>query len=664
MWMLLAVLPWFAHDPAPAAQTPDATTPRVRFFTNRSSNVRFPLPDEQEAFFFAIFGDRTGGPAEGVEVLAEAVQEVNLLEPDLVMTVGDLIQGYNESAEWLIQMDEYKGIMNELVCPWFPVAGNHDTYWRGPEGQRPSSEHDRDYETHFGPLWYAFSHKGSWFIVLYSDEGDDQGRKAFDRPEAQRMSPEQFAWLDATLQRASGADHVFVFLHHPRWIAGRYGNDWEKVHARLARAGNVSAVFAGHIHQMRYDGPRDGIEYFTLATVGGHQSGAVPQAGHLHQYHLVVVRPDHVAVAAYPVGSGFDPRNITGEISLEARALSQNLAPQWAGAVPLRADLSANANLAFTVANPTTSPIEMTASPTTSDGRWHVQPDHLHARLEPGESRRFELSVARDPSVLDSAFELLSLDLGADYLAETMRIEVPQRAFEVPLGLEQLVAPEAPDTESVLSLGEGSYARVPSASLDLPDGPFTVEGWLNARSLQDRQAFLSKTERGEFGLFVSKGIPTFAVHLGTGYVTAEAPEPLLSAGVWHHLAGVYDGSELRLYLDGRLVSSVRGSGPRTRHELPLVVGGEVTGRGEAEMTFDGEVDEIRISRGAAYSSESFTPTRRMDADDNTALLLHMDADLGPWLYDSSGSGAHAIRENGATCRPIRKAAESPPPANR
>ena len=108
---------------------------------------------------------------------------------------------------------------------------------------------------------------------------------------------------------------MFVFLHHPRWIGGGYGDDWQRVHELLAAAGNVRAVFAGHIHHMRYDGPRDGIEYFTLATTGGHQSAAAPEAGYLHHYLLVTVRENQLAVAALPVGSAFDPRSITPDVS-------------------------------------------------------------------------------------------------------------------------------------------------------------------------------------------------------------------------------------------------------------------------------------------------------------------------------------------------------------
>ena len=99
-----------------------------RFFTTRSSEIVLPLPSEEDAFTFAVFGDRTGGQPEGVDVLADAVRDVNLIEPDLVMTVGDLINGYNRTDEWLIQMREFKAIMNRLLCPWFPVAGNHDVY--------------------------------------------------------------------------------------------------------------------------------------------------------------------------------------------------------------------------------------------------------------------------------------------------------------------------------------------------------------------------------------------------------------------------------------------------------------------------------------------------------------------------------------------------------
>ncbi len=202
-----------------------------RFHTNRDAK-KLALPGEQDAFTFAIFGDRTGGLTSGVSVLADAVRDTNLLEPDLVMTIGDLVQGYCGKAPWRRQMREYRRIMDNLLCPWFPVAGNHGIYWRG--DNKPEGEHETNFEKYFGPLWYAFEHKNSWFVVLYSDEGDPlTGQKNFNKLECQTMSPAQFEWLDGILTQAKDADHVFLFLHHPRWINKKYGDDWDQVHRRL-----------------------------------------------------------------------------------------------------------------------------------------------------------------------------------------------------------------------------------------------------------------------------------------------------------------------------------------------------------------------------------------------------------------------------------------------
>jgi hypothetical protein len=125
------------------------------------------------------------------------------------------------------------------------------------------------------------------------------------------MSPQQTAFLKDALELAKDAKHVFVFLHHPRWTGGRYGNDWGRVHQLLKGAGNVSACFAGHTHRMHFDGSRDNIDYYTLATTGGVVSsgGTINRfVGALHHYDLVTVRGDVFHVAAVPVGTVIDPK--------------------------------------------------------------------------------------------------------------------------------------------------------------------------------------------------------------------------------------------------------------------------------------------------------------------------------------------------------------------
>ena len=638
-----------------AASAPVERVQLDRFWTSRQSPVELALPEEDDGFQFAVFGDRTGGPDDGVIILAQAVEDVNLVEPDLVMTVGDLINGYNQTPQWMVQMREFKGIMNRLRTPWFPVAGNHDVYWRGPDGQRPEGEHEGNYEEHFGPLWYAFEHKRSTFVVLYTDEGDPSGgAKRYNHGASQRLSPEQTAWLEGTLERARDSEHVFVFLHHPRWIQGGYGDDWERVHQMLAAAGNVRAVFAGHIHRMRYDGPRDGIEYFVLATIGASQSGAVPAAGFLHHYELVTVRDDHIAVMSVPVGVATDPRRITGEVSDETRALHGGLRPTWSSALPLGEGAPRSGALPLSIHNPIDHAIEVELAVSLPDPRWSLQLETGSAAIPAGGAWELELRWEHGEATLDAAFAAPALVVHPTYLADGWRVPLEPRTWALPLELGELPAPPQPADESALRLDGNAHARVEAHELELPDGPFTLEGWVRAEHFADRQGFLAKTESSEYGIFLNGGRPGLSVHLAGAYAEVQS-DRLLEAERWHHVAGVFDGSELRLYVDGQLAGREAGAGARTINALPLIIGGDVGAGGSANSTLEGEIDGVRLSSVARYSGQDFLPARRHLADEHTYLLLHMDAAQGPWLHDSSPKAAHATTRGAASISDVDQA---------
>src|SRR5471032_3218776 len=59
--------------------------------------------DDVDEFRFAIVSDRTGG--HRAEIFSQAVEKLNLLQPEFVLSVGDLIEGGKKSdkvlkAEW------------------------------------------------------------------------------------------------------------------------------------------------------------------------------------------------------------------------------------------------------------------------------------------------------------------------------------------------------------------------------------------------------------------------------------------------------------------------------------------------------------------------------------------------------------------------------------
>ena len=76
-------------------------------------------------FQFAVIGDRTGGGRPGV--LPAAVDLLNLVRPEFVVNVGDLIEGYVEDeAQLKSWWREIEDDLKRLDMPFFMVPGNHD----------------------------------------------------------------------------------------------------------------------------------------------------------------------------------------------------------------------------------------------------------------------------------------------------------------------------------------------------------------------------------------------------------------------------------------------------------------------------------------------------------------------------------------------------------
>ncbi|MEE2972517.1 MAG: LamG-like jellyroll fold domain-containing protein, partial [Planctomycetota bacterium] len=527
--------------------------------------------------------------------------------------------------------------------------GNHDVYWRGPG--RPPEEHEGRYEKHFGPLWYAFDHKDCRFIVMYTDEPNPEtGERNFGKADCQRMSPAQLAWLEATLGDAKDRKHVFCFVHHPRWIGGRYGDDWTRVHRVLADAGNVRAVFGGHIHHMRYDGPRDGIEYVALATVGGGQSGHAPSAGWLHQFHHVTVRPDGIALASIPIGTTMDVRAITPDVSVGAATLARTRHRSH-GRLGIGEGGAADGSVGWSIFNPTKFPLEVELVPGSADLSWSFEPDHAHFTIEPGGVQRADF-VATRAATTSAPWREPSVTLSCDLLGESRRFPMVPRVLSLPV-VPDFEAPVPSGASRMLELdGRGDAAIVAADSYDLPDGPFTLETWFQGDRFDGRTGLVTRTEDSEFGLFVSDGTPDFSVHLDGAYAAARGDRNSLQPGRWHHLAGVFDGEELRLYLDGVLLSATPASGLRTRNGLPFIVGADVQRDGSPTSYFDGRIDAVRLSRGPRYAGDSFEPSRSLGLDGDTVLLLDFDDRTGPWSWDRSPNRAHARMTGDAMLRKL------------
>lgn len=159
--------------------------------------------------------------------------------------------------------------------------------------------------------------------------------------------------------------------------------------------------------------------------------------------------------------------------------------------------------------------------------------------------------------------------------------------------------------------GANAYVRVAdTASLHLTTG-MTLEAWVN-----------SSASSGSWRTVIFKERPggmTYSLYANNGsnrpdgqiYTTAERESvgtTQLALNTWVHLATTYDGSALKLYVNGTQVSSVAVSGPIVSSTGLLKIGGNAIW-GE---WFTGLIDEVRVYNRALSATE-------IQADMNTSI---------------------------------------------
>jgi hypothetical protein len=427
------------------------------------------------------------------------------------------------------------------------------------------------------------------------------------------------------------------------------------VHQALVAAGNVRVVFAGHIHRLNYGGQKDGIEYIALATTGGGSVGNYPGAGYLQHMNLVTVRPDGYKVSILPVGEVIDPRIYTLERQDDidkARAITpQLISPR----IPLDAEGLGAGLVQFRLQNPTKQALEMNLVPDQTNGEWFFAPDHIHTRLEAGETKELSVTIARLKKGYSNGLTLPVVNVESDYLTEGARVTLPPRKVNFPIGMKtpdpSFFAPAAEN--KALELDGHSAYRVEMSPKELPDGPFTVEAWVKTTSEQGTAPFVAKTEQSEFALNLANNIPGFHCHLGNKYVSAiAATDKIIPAGKWTHVAGVFDGQEMRLYVDGKIAAKVAASGPRTTNVLPMYIGADPDAKAQPVQFFTGSVDEVRLSTAARYR-EDFAPASRFNRDEQTLYLFHCDAEIGPFVPSDSAGNRYATKSGQPKFAPVK-----------
>ncbi len=300
-----------AHKDIPVPthpQTLESTIPSISINSNSGNTpwTRLTFNNKPKSFQFAVVTDRTGGARK--KVFEDAINKLNLLQPEFVVSVGDLIEGGTENRNQILaEWNEFDGFVNNLKMPFFYVAGNHDY----------SNPVMADiWKERYGPSYYYFVYKDVLFVMMNSNDGGG----------VNRISEKQIAWLSEVLNSHPEPKWTLLFIHAPLW--DRENEDhWPQVDKLLQN--RKYTVFAGHHHsyvkQQRY-----GHNYFTLATTGGGSSLRGNRYGEFDHVLWVTITEDGPILANLML-SGIWPDDIRDE---ELRSKQKQLIDSEALSLP------------------------------------------------------------------------------------------------------------------------------------------------------------------------------------------------------------------------------------------------------------------------------------------------------------------------------------------
>ncbi len=316
-------------------------------------------------FRFAILSDRTGGHTPGI--YPQVIEEINLLNPDFVVAVGDYIEGYGEDyerseAEW----DSLMVLIGALEAPLYMTAGNHDIW-------DDESEVMYRARTGFDP-YYSFDYENTHFVIL----DNSRINAAADFPEEQRD------WLVADLARHSEAENTFVFAHRPLWAQTLVLGQPDALHDIFLEYG-VDAVFNGHLHHY-FTTEFDGIDYTVIGSSGGgmYRSAEQPVTrGEFFQFGWVTVMSPGYELAVIDLGGIYSRDVVTQDDVREIRRVESELVT--VSAVRVFDNASLRAPVEVTIENVTDNVIDDVMVWDVPEG-WTVEPEEAILAVDPGET--------------------------------------------------------------------------------------------------------------------------------------------------------------------------------------------------------------------------------------------------------------------------------------
>ena len=148
-----------------------------------------------------------------------------------------------------------------------------------------------------------------------------------------------------------------------------------------------------------------------------------------------------------------------------------------------------------------------------------------------------------------------------------------------------------------MGFDSSSYVSIPNESDYDFTGPMTISAWFIANFNTPNQTIISKGSG--FTIYRNYQSNTL-IFLCSGLGRPATGTVSINDNNWHHVAGVYDGAAILIYIDGRLDYSRPASGSITTNDYPLRIGSNAE---LANVNWQGAIDEVRLYDRALSAAE-------------------------------------------------------------
>jgi len=159
---------------------------------------------------------------KGDEGFKKAINKVNQLKPDFVITGGDLVfDVLGQSSERAIQLyDMYTDVCKNFDMPVYNTIGNHEVFGLyeksgiSPEHKEYGKKMYKKY-TGYEKTYYSFDHKG-WHFMVLDDIGFTEERRYIAE-----IDSVQIEWIKEDLNGIQKETPIVITLHIPFISAGK-----------------------------------------------------------------------------------------------------------------------------------------------------------------------------------------------------------------------------------------------------------------------------------------------------------------------------------------------------------------------------------------------------------------------------------------------------------